>query len=525
MKRCLVVLTVALAALSVLVGCNDYNNSIQNSTGGTISTVSPSFISAGSVTGTQTLMITVIASSLSSVQFPTTGAFIEWNNTKLTTTYVDASTLTAQVPASFVAKPGTALVGTLIPQSGTGMNGLSNTLPFVIYGAPNPVPTLTSVSPGSAATCSSTKNCPSLSITLTGTNFLSASNNGGSVVTFTGQATTNQQPTAITINSLSSTQIKATIPGTFLMTADPTATINVQNPGSGSCQQSQCQTLVGGGPSTSPWSFPITGTGAQVADKNAGLVAEETPGVSQDGRYVVFSSEQGENSQIMLRDTCVGAPSGCTPATRVVSAAQDGTAGNGDSHNPVITADGRYVAYSSAASNLVEGAPTGRQVYVQDTCLGADGSCKPATTLISTDPAGALTGTESILPSISTSGRYVAFLAITAANGTKTGAAGTSAGAGASSSTKGIPNSGLRQVFVRDTCLGATGCTPKTTRISLEPGDASSNATSNATSPAGPAISGLAKQIAMGDAKISTVFTTTVPVDDRVFLAIPAQPK
>jgi hypothetical protein len=81
------------------------------------------------------------------------------------------------------------------------------------------------------------------------------------------------------------------------------------------------------------------------------------------------------------------------------------------------------------------------------------------------------------------------------------------------------PNSGLRQVFVRDTCLGAANCTPKTTRISMMPGDAPANG----TKPAGPAISGVAKQIALADGKSATVFTPTVAVDEGVVLAVPKE--
>jgi hypothetical protein len=39
----------------------------------------------------------------------------------------------------------------------------------------------------------------------------------------------------------------------------------------------------------------------------------------------------------------------------------------------------------------------------------------------------------------------------------------------------------------------------------------------------GPALSGLAKQVAMADRKSATVFTPTVPVDDQVFLAVTQQ--
>ena len=192
------------------------------------------------------------------------------------------------------------------------------------------------------------------------------------------------------------------IPGTYLANAD-TAMIQVINPPSGLCTPS-CLPLVGGGTSNTLL-FTIGG--------GAAAVAAETPAISQDGRYVAYASQQNQVNQILLKDTCVGIANGCTANTRVISAAADGTPGNADSHNAVITPDGRYVAFSSAATNLAEGAPAGRQIYLRDTCIGADNSCKPATTLISKDPNGALSGTESILPSISTSGRFIAFVAIT----------------------------------------------------------------------------------------------------------------
>ena len=72
---------------------------------------------------------------------------------------------------------------------------------------------------------------------------------------------------------------------------------------------------------------------------------------------------------------------------------------------------------------------------------------------------------------------------------------------------------------MRDTCLGAKDCTPKTTRISMAPGDAPANG----SKPVGPAISGLAKQIALADGKSATVFTPTVAVDEGVVLAVPKQ--
>src|SRR6267378_2783326 len=80
-------------------------------------------------------------------------------------------------------------------------------------------------------------------------------------------------------------------------------------------------------------------------------------------------------------------------------------------------------------------------------------------------------------------------------------------------------NSGYRQVFIRDTCFGATNCTPQTTRISLQPGDG----TASASKPAGPALSSNAGHVAIAGGNAATLFTRSVAVDDRVFLAIANQ--
>jgi hypothetical protein len=503
MKRFLTAVAVAGFAFGLLAGCNDYNNSIQYNTGATLTNVSPSGLPAGS----GSFLLTVNANVANGFNSTTV---IQWNGQKLSTSsFVDTSTMTATVPASLLAKPGTAFVNTLTAQSGTGQNGLSNTLAFTIYGAPNPAPTLTSVSPGSAQACGTSCTNASVTITVVGTNFLPSSNNGGSLVTFADMLTPMQQPASLTITSLSDTQIQAVIPGTLLANAD-TGVIQVMNPQSGLCTQPSCLPLVGGGPSPETFCFAIGGGTGQMCPTTA--AAQETPAITQDGRYVAYASEQNQFSQILLKDTCIGATTDCNPSTRVVSVAADGTAGNADSHNAVVTPDGRYMAFSSAATNLVECAPAGRQVYLHDTCIGADNTCKSTTTLISTDSQGALSGTESILPSISSTGRFVAFVAVTPTHTPKVAG-------GAAANVQAAPNSGLRQVFVRDTCLGAANCTPKTTRISSVPGDAPANG----TKPAGPAISGAAKQIALADGKNATVFTPTVAVDEGVVLAVPKQ--
>ena len=414
--------------------------------------------------------------------------------------------VTAVVPAALTAKAGTYFVQTLQPHSGTGTNGLSNPIAFEVFPPANPTPTVTSISPSSAPAGSAAQT-----LTITGTNFLLTSDpSGGSQVRWNTTTQTTLTPTSVT-----ATQIQVTVPATLLATAG-SATVTAYNPPAPPLPSPPCEVNCsgfGGGGTSNGTVFTITGPGGAVAKANAAVVQEETPAVSLDGRYVSFTASQNGHTQIFARDTCLGADSSCQPRTVLISSALDGTAAGDDSHSPSISSDGRYVAFSSAAANLVSESSTGRQVYLRDTCFGASAPCTPSTQLISTDPNGTLVGTEGILPSISASGRFVAFLAVTPTHSTTEAVSksGTSA-----------PNSGNRQVFVRDTCLGTANCTPKTMRISLQPGDGTGTDT---TKPAGPAISGSAGHVALAGGSMATFFTRSIAVDDGVFLALTKSPQ
>ncbi|MBN8246466.1 MAG: PD40 domain-containing protein [Verrucomicrobia bacterium] len=86
-----------------------------------------------------------------------------------------------------------------------------------------------------------------------------------------------------------------------------------------------------------------------------------------------------------------------------ISDAPDGTPGSGDSVEPTISADGRFIAFRSEASNLVAGDTNGVQdVFVHDRYTGT-------TTLLSRDADGALGDNGSTRPEISADGRWVAF--------------------------------------------------------------------------------------------------------------------
>ncbi|PYU51113.1 MAG: hypothetical protein DMG48_11300 [Acidobacteria bacterium] len=511
MKQYWTALAVALMAIFAVAGCNDYGNTFQNNTGAGLAFLSPAQMSAGSVDFTLTV----------NGQGFVLKTVVQWNGKPLATTVPVDSTgvalgniVTATVPAALVAKPGVATIITVNPASGAGQNGLSNPLAFTINPPPNPLPGLTGISPASAPAGS-----PSFTLMLNGSGFLPSTDpSGGSQVNWSvGGA----QRKLTVLTGATSSQIQATVTSDLLVNSGSTnltASVTVFNPPSPA--PTGCTTACtggGGGGSSAPATFYICpsigcppGTPASVPA--AALVAEETPALSLDGRYVAYTAVQNDHAQVFLRDTCEGAASACQSHTTLLSTAADGTAANDDSRTPSMSSDGRYVAFSSVATNLVENAPPGRQIYLLDTCAGAGDSCKPSTHLISTDANGALVGTESTLPSVSASGRFVAFLAVTPSHSAnqasaqlKTSASGT--------------NSGYRQVFIRDTCIGATNCTPKTTRISLQPGDG----TGTAARPAGPALSSNANHVAIVGTNAATLFTRSVAVDDRVFLAITNQ--
>jgi Tol biopolymer transport system component len=534
MKRCLTAIAVAFAACFAATGCNDYGNTFQSNTGAFLQFVSPSNVTAGGPD------LTIIVTGSGFV----TQTIVTWNQAKLKTCVVTTTaanvcapandtgtilTVSAVVPAAMFAKPGTAFVQTVQPHSGTGTNGLSNPVAFEVFSPPNPVPTITSITPNTAPA-----GTTPVTLTIVGTNFLSAPSSttppGGSQVVWN---TTTQ--TTLTPSTITATQIQVTVPPTstpLLLATAGTATVTVFNPPAPGLPSPPCQVNCngfGGGGTSNAATFTITGTGGNTASASAALVEDETPAVSLDGRYAAYSASQGGHTQIFARDTCQGADPSCQQRTILISSALDGTAGSDDSHSPSMSSDGRYVAFSSVAANLVTEAGTsaapspGRQVYLRDTCFGVGGSCTPSTQLISTDPNGTLVGTEGILPSLSASGRFVAFLAVTPSPASSSPASQSTAAT--SKSAASVNNSGYRQVYVRDTCLGTANCTPKTTRISLQPGDGSGTGTgtgtgSGTTKPAGPAISGGGDHVALAGGTTATLFMRSVAVDDGVFVAL-----
>ena len=128
------------------------------------------------------------------------------------------------------------------------------------------------------------------------------------------------------------------------------------------------------------------------------------PAISTDGRFIAFSSQASNlvdqdtngSRDIFVHDRDTG-------ITRRVSVAADGTQGNGSSGQPAISANGRFVAFFSMATNLVPGDTnlTG-DVFLHELETGL-------TRRVSVASGGVQGNGFSSTPSISGDGRFIAF--------------------------------------------------------------------------------------------------------------------
>ena len=174
----------------------------------------------------------------------------------------------------------------------------------------------------------------------------------------------------------------------------------------------------------------VASDGTQGNDDSLTFFSDQS--ISADGRYVAFSSDAsnlvpGDTNRhydIFVRDRVTG-------ITERVSVASDGTQENADATSISISADGRYVAFASGASNLVPGDTNGVvDVFVRDRVMGT-------TERISVASDGTQENDNSGAFSMSADGRYVAFASF------------------ASNLVPGDTN-GMCDAFVRDRVMGTT---------------------------------------------------------------------
>lgn len=356
----------------------------------------------------------------------TPASVVSWNGTPLDTTYVSSSQLTATVPTAQLAQAGTAFVTVVNPTPGGGTSAPGY---FQVIPGQNGegLPSLVDVSSDGAQADSGIGNLGLSGPVIGG---------GGRFIAF---SSVSQNLVANLANAVSNVFVRDTCLGIAT-----------------GCTP---QTL-------------LASIGNNAQPPNADCLE---PSVSSDGRYLVYISKatnlvssvttSGNNDEVYLSDTCLGASSGCTPSTTLVSLAADGVSpANGSSTEPYISPDGQYIAFVSTATNLTAQAVTGTpEVYLRSTCLNAVTACTPTTALASLAADGTTPGDgQSATPVVASGGRYVAFQS-TATN------------------LVSIPSSGTQQLYWRDMCTGvSSGCTPKTSLVSIA---------SNGTSPGnGPSV-------------------------------------
>ncbi len=157
--------------------------------------------------------------------------------------------------------------------------------------------------------------------------------------------------------------------------------------------------------------------------------------VSTNGQFVVFQSDASNLApndtngvtDIFVSDLVAG-------TTTLVSVSTNGGPANGASTDPVITPDGRYVAFISSASNLVPGDTNGiADVFVRDLVAGTNDLVSVGAFLASGGPSSIM-GTPVITPD----GRYVAFFSM------------------ATNLVPAVPGTSTGEVYVRDRLMGTT---------------------------------------------------------------------
>ena len=166
------------------------------------------------------------------------------------------------------------------------------------------------------------------------------------------------------------------------------------------------------------------------------------PAISGDGRYVAFASSatnlvRGDRNQvadIFVRDRVRGTTERVTMAGR--------TEANSDSSDPSISPDGRFIAFSSSATNLVPGDTTfASDVFLLDRSTGT-------VQLVSLSSTGAQANNSSGGPAVSPDGRFVAFTS------------------NADNLVPGEPQDSASDVYLRDVQAGTTeGISTATTGV------------------------------------------------------------
>jgi Tol biopolymer transport system component len=149
--------------------------------------------------------------------------------------------------------------------------------------------------------------------------------------------------------------------------------------------------------------YPSTGSAGGPVDR---LESATTGVVSRDGRYVAYQTaavdavppalQKSSSWDVIVRDLILG-------TNVLVSLGTNGLAGGGDSESPAMSADGRFIAFRSTAPNLVSSLPASpfSRLFLRDTVTGSTAFIAASSTnqsLLAVSP-----------PVITPDGRFVAY--------------------------------------------------------------------------------------------------------------------
>jgi len=417
------------------------------------------------------------------------GATVLWNGSARTTTFVSATQVRAAIAAADVASAGNVLVAVrnLAPNTAT-----SNALDFVVAATPLPVAELPV--PITVAPDGSPPNGPSVNggLDYLGRHAIFASKASNLVPGDTNDAwdvfvrDTCIDPWGREVPGCvpTTTRISVTLDGlqangdSGSTAASPDRGLAVSFDGRYVAFVSSASNLVVGDTNGVDDVFvrdtcigsrvtctPQTVRVSLRADGSQSTAPASAPAIGEHAGHVVFVSADaslvaGDGNgvaDVFLRDVCYTAASGCTPGTRRISVGPADGDANAASGSPAFT--GRYVAFTSAATNLVAGDTNGvMDVFMRDTCVGAPAGCVPSTERISVGTGDLQADGASSEPVVGLPmsgmdgfdyhGRFIVFVS------------------SATNLVAGDTN-GVADVFMRDTCRGRAGCTPSTQRVSL----------------------------------------------------------
>ncbi|WP_455206035.1 PKD domain-containing protein [Kaarinaea lacus] len=215
--------------------------------------------------------------------------------------------------------------------------------------------------------------------------------------------------------------------------------VQTLNADSGNTEESREDDLPGderNPPNGKTYLVDIAGEMERISVNNFGVEADSNSinsDVSADGRFIVFNSlatnlvndDSNQTWDIFRRDRLTG-------QTKRISISQAGEQANAASLESVINSDGRYIAFSSVASNLIDSDTNGaKDVFLVDNDSGL-------VQRISVSADGIEADADSESPAISADGRYIVYVSA------------------ASNLVANELDSGVKQIYWRDRLSGDT---------------------------------------------------------------------